>query len=201
MELQSSKNINSNSNINPANLISVFRILLIPFFFWACFYYLRWDKPVYYVVTIIIFLLISVSDLLDGYFARKLNSCTPLGALLDPLADKLFITTAFVLFAVFKEIPLWLAVIQVSKELIILLGWGIMFTLDYDTSVAPSVPGKYTSFAQFLVVIGVFFFNPVINNILWIATTALIIFSGLSYIWDGLVRANISEKAKESVDE
>ena len=105
--------------LNLPNFISVARIILVPLFIilsinqefgWAFF----------------IFVVAAISDAVDGLLARLLQQRTVLGSYLDPAADKLLTTSAYVILAVLNIIPGWLAVIVVSRDVIIILGIMIL---------------------------------------------------------------------------
>ena len=95
--------------MNPANAVTMLRILMIPVFAWA-YYHGRTT------VAFILFLLASATDYLDGYLARKFNAVTSVGKLLDPLADKLMLLTALYFFADAGHIPWWVFIALAVKE-------------------------------------------------------------------------------------
>lgn len=118
------------------NIITVFRLLLIPVFVMCVLYYatdrigpepselLRWWATA-------IFIIAAVSDGIDGYLARRFAQQTELGAILDPLADKLLQVTALILLSfdfkgAFVPVPLWLPILVVSRDLFILLGFMVL---------------------------------------------------------------------------
>jgi cardiolipin synthase len=100
------------------NLLAFFRILLLP----VIFYFLAQDTTTGYFIAVLLMLTAIASDVLDGYFARKLNQVTDLGKILDPLADKLGLGI-FVIFIIFhRGFPIWAAVLLFSKDLLTLVG-------------------------------------------------------------------------------
>ena len=104
--------------MNIPNLLSIFRLALIPVFavvifspipnsaLWAC----------------LIFLLSGATDVLDGYIARKYNMITNVGKVLDPLADKLMQITVFICLLVLEIIPMWIVILFAAKEILMILG-------------------------------------------------------------------------------
>lgn len=104
------------------NIISIFRILLIPLFIYT-FVTGTGDGRIIY--PIIIFIISGISDVLDGYIARTYHMETKLGAVLDPLADKLMLITALICFAVYDYIPYWIVILVALKELF-MIGGGII---------------------------------------------------------------------------
>ncbi|WP_442601198.1 CDP-diacylglycerol--glycerol-3-phosphate 3-phosphatidyltransferase [Paenibacillus sp. KN14-4R] len=97
--------------MNLANKITLIRISLIPLFMY-CF------TP-YPTIAIVIFLLASATDKLDGYIARKYNQVTNLGKLLDPLADKILISVALIMLVEVHQVSSWAAFIIIGREILI----------------------------------------------------------------------------------
>ncbi|HNT33928.1 MAG TPA: CDP-alcohol phosphatidyltransferase family protein, partial [bacterium] len=150
------------------NLVTLARILLVPFFFGLTVYHYRAlqtgenHQTVYQAGAVVVFIFILISDGLDGYLARRNNRCTPLGSLLDPVADKLFVISSFALLVAFKAIPIWLAVLVISKDVVLCLGWLLLQVLHYDSSIRPSRAGKATLLLLFLVVLESLLRSPTI---------------------------------------
>jgi phosphatidylglycerophosphate synthase len=142
--------------LNAANLISLFRLVLLPVYFYFLIYYLRWQQgeelggvtTLYYYITVALVPIILLTDLLDGWVARKFNLVNPLGAFLDPLADKFFAFFTMVALAWVEQIPLWLPMLVFFKEVFILIGWLLLFVLGYDTDISPSKIGKFSCVCQ-----------------------------------------------------
>lgn len=167
-----------------ANMITVLRVILVPIF-------------VIYMIngrifaSLVIFGIASVSDAVDGFLARIFHQKSNLGAHLDPLADKILLTTAYVTLAVFKMIPSWLTVLIISRDVIILLGVLVFYLTHYPVTIHPSILSKATTCIQLATVLIVLssgyidipFFNP---YMFWLAGL-LTIASGLQYIRIGLI--------------
>ncbi len=106
------------SRMNVANALTVLRIVLVPFFAVALLadggHTVRWR-----LVATGIFVLAAVTDRFDGHIARRSNSVTDLGKILDPIADKLLIGTAFVLLSYLGDLPWWITVVVLARELTI----------------------------------------------------------------------------------
>jgi cardiolipin synthase len=94
-----------------ANWLTMLRILLIPVFVTLLVY----RRP---GLALLVFCLASLTDLLDGYIARARGRQTRLGAFLDPVADKLLLTSAFVTLTYLKVIPFWITAVVVSRDLV-----------------------------------------------------------------------------------
>jgi len=90
------------------------------------------------------FVAASATDALDGYIARKYNLITPLGKLLDPLADKLMLTTVLACMYFVKILPLWIVLIIIIKEFVQILGGFLLFHRN-DTVVQSNIFGKLTT--------------------------------------------------------
>ncbi len=101
---------------NLANVLTVARVLLVPVFAWAL---LADDgqSTGYRLVAAAVFALAAVTDRFDGWYARRTNQVTDFGKLLDPIADKLLIGTALVLLSVLDELPWWVTVVILVREL------------------------------------------------------------------------------------
>jgi len=180
------------------NVLTMGRILLAPVFFVLLMYSRSTGQVVgmadeaiaYQIGAIVTFCVILLTDFLDGYIARKRNLCTVFGAVLDPVADKILVISTFILLAVYGVIPPWLAVIVVSKDIVLSLGWLLLHVLHYDSSVKPSRSGRATLVLQSLVILAALVGMPKnVNLFLWAFTGGLTLLSTLGYIKDGLLRS------------
>ncbi len=147
------------SRLTLANKITIVRILLVPVFVMFAVYYIRgfgreqneWQR----FVAVNIFLIAAVTDGLDGYIARRYSQKSRLGTLLDPLADKLLLVSALVLFSIdngeaFDRLPLWFPVLIISRDLL-LLGGAILLQVMHGNFVArPRVVGKVATVCQMI---------------------------------------------------
>ncbi|KAF5055832.1 CDP-diacylglycerol--glycerol-3-phosphate 3-phosphatidyltransferase [Proteiniclasticum sp. QWL-01] len=151
------------------NIISIFRILLIPLFIYT-FVTGTGDGRIIY--PIIIFIISGISDVLDGYIARTYHMETKLGAVLDPLADKLMLITALICFAVYDYIPYWIVILVALKELFMIGGgiiayqrgivnranaWGKMATFLFHISIVMFLVSKTLAFLLLIVSIVISF--------------------------------------------
>jgi cardiolipin synthase len=166
--------------VNLPNLITVIRLLLIPLF---VIFLLenRMD------LALLAFVAASISDALDGFLARILKQKTLFGAYVDPLADKLLLATAFVTLAAMRQLPGWLAVVVVSRDVIILGGITILLLNNRSMTIQPTLDSKITTFFQLLTIC--FFLGQKhiadywFLNIYIVGITALLtLFSGLHYV-------------------
>lgn len=175
--------------INIPNILSVIRILLTPLFVIFLF-------KDFYNLALLIFAIAAISDILDGLFARYLNQRTALGSYLDPVADKLLLTSAFIILAVVKMVPGWLAVIVISRDILIILGVVIFSIENVSLVIKPSIASKCTTVAQVSTILFVLL-NPDIPgayimrwSFYWL-TAGLTITSGFHYLYIGM---NIVQK-------
>ena len=98
-----------------ANFFSFLRILLTPLFM----YFLFTIKPYYEILALVIFVVASITDAYDGYFARKFNTVSKFGIFLDPLADKVLMSAAFLSFVFMGLIPLWMVIVIILRDFMI----------------------------------------------------------------------------------
>lgn len=174
--------------MNLPNLLSLLRIFLVPVFLIAIIYGA-------YPAALILFIAAGITDLLDGFFARRLGQCTRLGAYLDPVADKLLISTAFISLAIAGAVPAWLTVVVVFKDLFITLGAAILFFAGKSFVAVPTLWGKQTTFLEIVVVACVLSGNLGLHDsglwlfALFLLTGAAATASGLHYILTGLLHS------------
>ncbi|MCK4716308.1 MAG: CDP-diacylglycerol--glycerol-3-phosphate 3-phosphatidyltransferase [Candidatus Marinimicrobia bacterium] len=98
-----------------ANFITTLRILLTPLFL----YFLFGEYQYFKILALIIFVLASTTDAYDGYIARKYSEVTKLGKFLDPLADKVLMSAAFISFVVLDLIPLWMVILVILRDFMV----------------------------------------------------------------------------------
>ena len=164
--------------------MTVVRIILIPVFITAVIY-----KK--YQQALLLFVLAAITDLLDGYIARITNQKTALGTFLDPLADKLLLTSSFMLFSFYGWIPLWLTITVISRDFIVVIGWLLLYMITHDVRIEPLLLGK-TAIAFQLITLTLVLLSINMPSIrppkefFFAATAALTAVSGIQYIYKGL---------------
>lgn len=129
-------------------------------------------------------LLVSmITDLLDGLAARKRGERTRLGAFLDPMADKLLLTAVYLTLTLLKRLDMWVFVVIFSRDLMIVLGWTVIFILTGSSTVQPRPLGKSTTAAQMATALAVMvpFPDVAVSAMLWI-TIVLTIASAVDYL-------------------
>lgn len=165
-----------------ANKITLTRVFLVPVFV-ICLIYFRPG------LALAIFILVSSADAVDGYLARSRNERTDLGAMLDPIADKLLMFSAYVVMGIYGYIPAWLAVIVISRDVVISLGFLTLYVILGYVTPAPTLVGKSATVAQ-MIAIGFALLAWMLDMgnqswllIFYIPAGALTVASGLHYIF------------------
>ncbi|MCH8012188.1 MAG: CDP-diacylglycerol--glycerol-3-phosphate 3-phosphatidyltransferase [Candidatus Marinimicrobia bacterium] len=97
------------------NILTIGRIVLTPVFILCLFYEAPWAKP----IALFVFIIAAITDAVDGHLARKHGLVTKTGAFLDPLADKILVSSAFISFAIMGKIPFWMAGLIIFRDLFI----------------------------------------------------------------------------------
>ncbi|HTG00863.1 MAG TPA: CDP-diacylglycerol--glycerol-3-phosphate 3-phosphatidyltransferase [Nitrospirota bacterium] len=170
--------------MNLPNYITLLRIILIPFFINFMIYGYR-------KAALIVFIVACITDALDGLIARLTNTQTELGAFFDPIADKLLIISAFVTLVIIGMLPIWFAIIVVSRDMILVLGSIALYFSGHQFVARPSIIGKATTVFQLAAVILSLTMKKtgnnavLINTLYWIAA-ALTLASGSQYVFRGI---------------
>ncbi len=143
--------------------------------------------------ALIVFALAGITDIFDGYIARAYHRQTRLGALLDPLADKLLLVTAYLLLTALARVPPWLTAVVVGRDLVLLMGLGLTYRLTGGLYFSPTPAGKATTALQLITIAANLlgdFIAPVTGllGIFYALTLALTLVSGVWYLYDGLRR-------------
>ena len=164
------------------NLITILRLLLAPILVISLL-------NGHFLLAIIIVSIAGLSDILDGLLARRLNQCTNLGSCLDPIADKILISSSFVLLAWLRFIPNWLAVVVISRDVLILLGSLLLFLFNIHFEVRPSLLGKMTTAFQMITIFVTLLaqlshIDFPLFPLLW-STMGLTLASGTQYLYRG----------------
>ncbi len=170
--------------LNIPNSLTITRIVIIPVFIISIIYK-RYDYSLY------LFIIAALTDVLDGLFARLTNQKTALGTFLDPLADKFLLVTTFIIMSVYELIPKWLTITVISRDVIIIIGWFLLYLVSDISRVEPSLLGKVTIWVQsffiayILIDINLHFLPDNPHMLLWL-TAGITILSGFHYIYRGL---------------
>jgi len=166
--------------VNLPNRISAARIVLVPFFIAAVVYN-------NFKLALAIFILCVISDGLDGYLARVRGERTTLGSLLDPVADKFLLISAFIALSFSQGLPPalrfppYVPLVVVSRDILIILGCIIIYVLKGKVDIRPTVFGKITTLLQMLSIAGILTGSPY-STIVWNMTVFMTVVSGLDYM-------------------
>lgn len=169
--------------MNLPNKLTIFRVLLIPVF--VIVYLLGWQSQELRLAAAAIFIVASLTDLLDGKIARKYNLITDFGKFMDPLADKLLVVSALICLIVSGQVYAWIVIIIVAREFTI-SGFRLIAS-DNGIVIAANYWGKFKTVFQMLMVIAkVLAFENVYWTLLgdilmWIAL-ALTLISLVTYL-------------------
>lgn len=127
--------------INIPNFITLARIISVPVIFWLLLS--GQSKTAFFV-----FVCAGVSDAVDGYLAKRFDWRTELGSYLDPLADKLLIVSIFIALGVRDELPLWLVIAVVSRDILIVAAVLLAWLLDQPVRIKPLAISKANTAMQ-----------------------------------------------------
>lgn len=172
------------------NKLSLLRILLAPIIV-ACLVYYHPNRDWLRMLALGLFALGVVTDALDGLIARLHNQRTELGTLLDPIADKLLILSTLISCSVVRglpeamRVPAWFNIVVISRDVILVAGAVMLFTMQGRWSARPNLLGKCTTAAQMAVILTVLLWLPFKLPIMAAAAT-LTVGSGLVYLRSGI---------------
>ena len=182
-----------------ANWLTVLRIVLIPVFVTLLVYRKLG-------VALVVFAVAALTDLLDGWVARRRGLSSRLGAFLDPMADKLLLTASFVTLTYLKALPFWITAVVISRHVMLVVGALVIHMVGARIYPRPTWAGKAATFFQILTVLTAMlarFYRVYLGTtaILWLAAIFTVA-SGLQYIWRGMHFLNAANAAeREESDE
>jgi len=163
------------------NQLTFLRLGFLPFFI-ISIHYRRYDA------ALAILIVAGLTDALDGLLARSLNQKTALGAYLDPIADKLLLSSSFVVLALNRRIGWWLATLVLSRDIILLTSAAVILVVSGYRMFPPSIYGKLTTALQILLVFAVVLLGvtewpwlQVVRNIIVYLVAGFTVFSGFHY--------------------
>lgn len=162
--------------MNLPNAITITRFLLVPVVVWAIASHQM--KIAFWV-----FAVAAISDMLDGFLAKRFRMTSELGAHLDPLADKAMLVSIYVMLAFAGKLPLWLVIAVVSRDLMILAAIMVSWLLDKPLEIRPLMVSKVNTLAQFLLaalVLATGAFGIELGQALTLGITVVGVLTGLS---------------------
>lgn len=169
--------------LNLPNAITFARLCAVPLAVWLV---LRHDL----ILAFALFVAAGLSDAVDGWLARRQGG-TPLGAVLDPMADKLLLVSMYVTLAAIGVLPDWLAILVVFRDLLIVGGVLVLWLLGHSVPIRPLMVSKLNTAAQILLVALALLLagfgleaSALMSALVWfVAFTTLL--SGAAYVWMG----------------
>lgn len=191
--------------MNLANKLTIFRIILVPIMVIIPYLNLQgsfYGLPYTYFWMLLIFIVASITDKLDGYIARSRKQVTTFGKFLDPLADKILVLSALILLVELDKIPAWIPIIVLAREFLV-SGYRLVAVEKGGKVIAASIWGKLKTVTQMLAIILIMFdknafaqcFNGtlsgaefglnIISTIMLIISVIATIFSGIDYMKGG----------------
>ena len=168
--------------MNLPNKLTVLRVIMIPFFV-AALMAEGGENPAFRYAAAAIFIIASLTDMLDGKIARKYNLVTNFGKFMDPLADKLLVCSALICMIELGQLPAWVVIIIISREFII-SGFRLV-AADNGIVIAASYWGKFKTVFQMTAVILLIFNIPslaLLTNIVLAVAVVLTVVSLADYI-------------------
>lgn len=177
--------------MNPANLVSCGRILLTPVFVWTLVQHHVSGWGASLSLALVVFVILVVSDWLDGFLARKLNCKTKLGEFLDPAADKLLMLGTIGYLCFFDspadlKLPLWFGVMYITRDALLLILYLMLGLVVENVKIVPTGLGKATTVCFFTLILFLLVKAPaqLIQAIMYL-NSILIIISLVIYVHDG----------------
>ena len=171
--------------MNLPNKLTILRVIMIPFF--VVFMLTGWGGETSRWISLAIFVVASLTDLLDGHLARKHNLVTNFGKFMDPLADKLLVCSAMICLVELGQLPAWIVIVIISREFII-SGFRLIAS-DNGRVIAASYWGKFkTTFQMLMVIVIIFNINlqlgwlNILGTILIYVALVLTVVSLIDYI-------------------
>lgn len=167
--------------MNIPNLITLGRILLVPVIIWAI-------TSGQMAVAFVLFFIAGLSDAVDGFLAKRFNMQSEIGAMLDPLADKCLLVSIYVALGIVAEIPRWLVILVVSRDIIIIGAVIVSWLVDRPIPMKPLMVSKLNTVAQvfyaglMLASLGFGFKATPLDTILMAAVTVLTLLSVCFYL-------------------
>ena len=141
--------------MNLPNKLTVFRIILVPVMVIVSFFDIPGNLfgiPTTMIVLDLIFIIASLTDKLDGYLARSKNQVTTFGKFLDPIADKILVLAAMIMFVEMNKLPAWIPIIVLFREFAV-SGYRLIAVQNEGKVVAASIWGKLKTVTQMIAII------------------------------------------------
>ncbi len=186
-----------------ANKVTIVRILMIPLFIVQLLYYYKTGNEWHRFLGLLCFAVAAILDGVDGYIARRYNQRSELGAILDPLADKLLLISGIVIVSLHSPpnlriipIPLWVTATILSRDALLLIGMVVIQMICGKATARPRITGKVATVLQMIMVLWTLLRWDA-RWLPWWTTSAAILtgMSGVMYVWDGMRQLSASPKS------
>ncbi len=155
-----------------------------------------------YELTLYLFIVAGITDGLDGYIAKRFNCESKLGAVLDPTADKLLIASSYIMLAILGDIPFWLLIMVIFRDLVIIGGYFILIAMSYEVPMKPVYSSKLNTFMQISLMVAVLLEKsmllsvPLVVEFLIAGVVATTLISGGQYVYEWVIKRESEVKAK-----
>ncbi len=178
------------------NTITIARLAAVPLLIWWLF-----DGQFYNALAL--FLLMGVSDALDGYLAKSYGWKTTLGAYLDPAADKAMLVSAYITLGALNLLPHWLVFLIIVRDVALLSGALSYVTTTRQLDIRPTLISKFNTFMQIVLVFAVIYnqlnnVSPLLIQILIALTVFTTVASGLDYTMEERTRRAARQTGKQA---
>jgi cardiolipin synthase (CMP-forming) len=169
------------------NFLTLLRIIAVPAFLIVV-------SNHHYGAGLVIFMSAGITDTVDGVLARLTDSKSELGAMMDPLADKLLLMSSFVILTWLGVIPIWLLILVISRDIVIMSGYLVLYFVSTPPEMNPTPIGKLNTFNE-MFTIGFALLKlarpdipmATVNLVTWYLTGTTITISGVHYVYTGLL--------------
>ena len=166
------------------NILTIARIGLVPWLIVLL-------QAQQYTMALVVFVVAGLSDALDGFIAKRFNAQTQLGAILDPLADKALLVSAYVMLSIMGLVPFWLMIVVVFQDLVIVGGYLIMRSFFDSIEMKPLLVSKLNTFVQITFIVTVLFMlsgdfdlTAILQGLSYLVfATSVVSGSAYVYIW------------------
>jgi CDP-diacylglycerol--glycerol-3-phosphate 3-phosphatidyltransferase len=189
-----------------ANKITILRILLVPYFVVEVLYYVSTGNDTHRVLALLSFIIAALLDGVDGYIARHYHQKSELGAVLDPLADKLLLVSGIVVLTIdhhphLDTLPLWMTGTIIGRDVVLLLGLIVIQIMVGKVRVRPRIVGKIATVLQMAAVLWVLLklHSPALSYIT-IGAAACTGISGIWYVFDGMKQLSSHPTSSPTVE-
>ncbi len=174
------------TNLNTANKITIFRIILVPVII-SLSVTTRVEDNLYNIINVVLIIIFGIGDGLDGYISRKYNQETKLGTFLDPFADKLMVLSVCAVLTIYNKIPLWYFLLIYIKDIMVFMMWLAFYCLTKDMRIKPNIFGKTSTVFHLAVMLMAYLLSQsTLYHYVLILSAIITSCAGLTYIYEGL---------------